>query len=128
MLQSSESLDEIEWTTPWNVVQAQVTAYRKIAWSDGFFEETLRIQGNAQALWNLAKVMENFELDWKITGADYIGDCSFCFSSLCACNGLEQRIHNQYQNTTGHHLQPTVQLCQQIEFESSRRWTRTFRT
>ena len=75
MLHRPESLDEVELDPRLDtLVQGPSSAYRKLLEGDGFFDGDLRIQGNAQALMTLHKVMENFELDWEGLLADYIGD------------------------------------------------------
>jgi len=75
MLDKPESLDEIELDPKLDtLVQGPSSAYRKLLEGDGFFDGDLRIQGNAQALMTLHKVMENFELDWEGLLADHIGD------------------------------------------------------
>ena len=77
MLNRPESLEEIELDPRLDtLVQGPSTAYRKLLEGDGFFDGDLRIQGNAQALMTLHKVMENFELDWEGLLADHIGDLS----------------------------------------------------
>ncbi|ETI57847.1 ubiquinone biosynthesis accessory factor UbiJ [Marinomonas profundimaris] len=75
MLNRPESLDEIELDPRLDtLVQGPSKAYRKLLEGDGFFDGDLRIQGNAQALMTLHKVMENFEFDWEGLLADHIGD------------------------------------------------------
>ncbi|MBD5772511.1 ubiquinone biosynthesis accessory factor UbiJ [Marinomonas colpomeniae] len=75
MLHKPDSLDEIELDPRLDtLVQGPSSAYRKLLEGDGFFDGDLRIQGNAQALMTLHKVMENFEFDWEGLLADYIGD------------------------------------------------------
>jgi len=75
MLHRPESLDEVELDPRLDtLVQGPSSAYRKLLEGDGFFDGDLRIQGNAQALMTLHKVMENFEFDWEGLLADYIGD------------------------------------------------------
>ncbi|MCB5162319.1 ubiquinone biosynthesis accessory factor UbiJ [Marinomonas algarum] len=75
MLDKPESLEEIELDPRLDtLVQGPSSAYRKLLDGDGFFDGDLRIQGNAQALMTLHKVMENFDLDWEGLLADYIGD------------------------------------------------------
>lgn len=75
MLNRPESLDDIELDPKLDtLVQGPSSAYRKLLDGDGFFDGDLRIQGNAQALMTLHKVMENFELDWEGLLADHIGD------------------------------------------------------
>lgn len=75
MLHRPESLDEIDLDPRLDtLVQGPSSAYRKLLEGDGLFDGDLRIQGNAQALMTLHKVMENFELDWEGLLADHIGD------------------------------------------------------
>lgn len=75
MLSLPKSLDEIELDSRKDtLVQGPSSGYRKLLEGDGFFDGDLRIQGNAQALMTLHKVMENFELDWEGMLADHIGD------------------------------------------------------
>ncbi|MBR7889957.1 SCP2 sterol-binding domain-containing protein [Marinomonas sp. A79] len=75
MLDRPDSLDDIELDTRLDtLVQGPSSAYRKLLDGDGFFDGDLRIQGNAQALMTLHKVMQNFDLDWEGLLADYIGD------------------------------------------------------
>ena len=75
MLHQPDSLDEIELDPRLDtLVQGPSSAYRKLLDGDGFFDGDLRIQGNAQALMTLHKVMENFEFDWEGLLADHIGD------------------------------------------------------
>jgi len=75
MLHRPERLEEIELDPRLDtLVQGPSNAYRKLLEGDGFFDGDLRIQGNAQALMTLHKVMENFELDWEGLLADHIGD------------------------------------------------------
>ncbi|BDX04222.1 sterol-binding protein [Marinomonas pontica] len=77
MLNRPESIEEIELDPRLDtLVQGPSAAYRKLLEGDGFFDGDLRIQGNAQALMTLHKVMENFELDWEGLLADHIGDLS----------------------------------------------------
>ena len=75
MLHKPNSMDEVELDPKLDtLVQGPSSAYRKLLEGDGFFDGDLRIQGNAQALMTLHKVMENFEFDWEGLLADHIGD------------------------------------------------------
>ena len=75
MLHKPDHLADIELDPKLDtLVQGSSSAYRKLLEGDGFFDGDLRIQGNAQALMTLHKVMENFELDWEGLLADHIGD------------------------------------------------------
>ncbi|RBO80159.1 ubiquinone biosynthesis accessory factor UbiJ [Marinomonas aquiplantarum] len=75
MLHKPDHLADIELDPKLDtLVQGPSSAYRKLLEGDGFFDGDLRIQGNAQALMTLHKVMENFELDWEGLLADHIGD------------------------------------------------------
>ncbi|WP_394183111.1 SCP2 domain-containing protein [Marinomonas posidonica] len=75
MLHKPDHLEDIELDPKLDtLVQGPSSAYRKLLEGDGFFDGDLRIQGNAQALMTLHKVMENFELDWEGLLADHIGD------------------------------------------------------
>jgi len=60
-------------------VKGSSSAFRKLLDGDGFFDGELRIQGNAQTLMTLHKVMEGFELDWEGILADKIGDIASSF-------------------------------------------------
>lgn len=75
MLHGLTSMDDVELDPRADtLVQGPSSAFRKLLEGDGFFDGDLRIQGNAQALMTLHKVMENFDLDWEGLLADYIGD------------------------------------------------------
>ena len=121
MLNRPESLEEIELDPRLDtLVQGPSAAYRKLLEGDGFFDGDLRIQGNAQALMTLHKVMENFELDWEELLADHIGDLSaaalarllraqWSWSKEFATNARMQIVH---------HLQTDSQLLpSKIEFD-----------
>ena len=60
-------------------VKGPSSAFRKLLDGDGFFDGDLRIQGNAQTLMTLHKVIEGFELDWEGILADQIGDIATSF-------------------------------------------------
>ena len=122
MLNRPESLEEIELDPRLDtLVQGPSAAYRKLLEGDGFFDGDLRIQGNAQALMTLHKVMENFELDWEELLADHIGDLSaaalarllraqWSWSKEFATNARMQIVH---------HLQTDSQLLpSKIEFDN----------
>ncbi|TYL49024.1 SCP2 domain-containing protein [Marinomonas sp. IMCC 4694] len=121
MLNRPESLDDIELDPKLDtLVQGPSSAYRKLLDGDGFFGGDLRIQGNAQALMTLHKVMENFELDWEGLLADHIGDlpaaalarllrAQWSWSKEFATNARMQLVQ---------HLQTTSQLLpSKIEFD-----------
>lgn len=121
MLNRPESLDEIELDPRLDtLVKGPSAAYRKLLEGDGFFDGDLRIQGNAQALMTLHKVMENFEFDWEGLLADHIGDLSaaalarllraqWSWSKEFATNARMQMVH---------HLQTDSQLLpSKIEFD-----------
>lgn len=75
MLDRPESMADEELDTKLDThVKGPSSAYRKLLEGDGFFDGDLRIQGNAQALMTLHKVMQNFEFDWEGILADHIGD------------------------------------------------------
>ena len=122
MLNRPENLDEIELDPRLDtLVQGPSAAYRKLLEGDGFFDGDLRIQGNAQALMTLHKVMENFEFDWEGLLADHIGDLSaaalarllraqWSWSKEFATNARMQMVH---------HLQTDSQLLpSKIEFDN----------
>lgn len=60
-------------------VKGPISAFRQLLDGDGFFDGHLRIQGNAQTLMTLHKVMAEFELDWEGILADQIGDTATSF-------------------------------------------------
>ena len=122
MLHKPDSLDEIELDPKLDtLVQGPSSAYRKLLEGDGFFDGDLRIQGNAQTLMTLHKVMENFELDWEGLLADHIGDlpaaalarllrAQWSWSKSFATNTRMQLVQ---------HLQTDSQLLpSKIEFEA----------
>ncbi|NLQ18556.1 hypothetical protein HGG82_13155 [Marinomonas sp. M1K-6] len=121
MLNRPASLDDIELDPRLDtLVQGPSAAYRKLLDGDGFFDGDLRIQGNAQALMTLHKVMENFEFDWEGLLADHLGDlpaaalarllrAQWSWSKEFATNTRMQLVH---------HLQTDSQLLpSKIEFE-----------
>ncbi|MFT6405366.1 MAG: ubiquinone biosynthesis protein UbiJ [Marinomonas primoryensis] len=121
MLHRPESLDEIELDPRLDtLVQGPSNAYRKLLEGDGFFDGDLRIQGNAQALMTLHKVMENFELDWEGLLADYIGDLPA--SALARLLRMQWSWSKEFTTNTRiqlvHHLQTNSQLLpSKIEFD-----------
>lgn len=122
MLHRPESLDEVELDPRLDtLVQGPSSAYRKLLEGDGFFDGDLRIQGNAQALMTLHKVMENFELDWEGLLADYIGDLPA--SALARLLRKQWSWHKEtatsLQLQLVQHLQTNSQLLpSKIEFET----------
>ncbi|MEO9910965.1 MAG: SCP2 sterol-binding domain-containing protein [Lentilitoribacter sp.] len=121
MLHKLNSMDEVELDPKLDtLVQGPSSAYRKLLEGDGFFDGDLRIQGNAQALMTLHKVMENFELDWEGLLADHIGDLAAAslarllrtqweWSKECATNARIQLVS---------HLQSNSQLLpSKVEFD-----------
>ena len=121
MLHKPNSMDEVELDPKLDtLVQGPSSAYRKLLEGDGFFDGDLRIQGNAQALMTLHKVMENFEFDWEGLLADHIGDLAaaslarllrtqWAWSKEVATNARLQLVS---------HLQSNSQLLpSKVEFE-----------
>lgn len=121
MLNRPESLEEIELDPRLDtLVQGPSAAYRKLLEGDGFFDGDLRIQGNAQALMTLHKVMENFELDWEGLLADHIGDLSAAALArlLCAQWSWSKEFATSTRMQLVQHLQTDSQLLpSKIEFD-----------
>ena len=122
MLHRPESLDEVDLDPRLDtLVQGPSSAYRKLLEGDGFFDGDLRIQGNAQALMTLHKVMENFELDWEGLLADHIGDlpASALARLLRKQWSWSKETATSLQLQLVQHLQSDSQLLpSKIEFES----------
>ncbi|NVK27378.1 MAG: SCP2 sterol-binding domain-containing protein [Flavobacteriia bacterium] len=122
MLNRPESLEEIELDPKLDtLVQGPSAAYRKLLEGDGFFDGDLRIQGNAQALMTLHKVMENFEFDWEGLLADHIGDLSA--ATLARLLRTQWSWGKEFATKTRiqlvQHLQSDSQLLpSKIEFDS----------
>ncbi|MEL0613894.1 ubiquinone biosynthesis accessory factor UbiJ [Marinomonas arenicola] len=111
MLHRPESLDEVELDPRLDtLVQGPSSAYRKLLEGDGFFDGDLRIQGNAQALMTLHKVMENFELDWEGLLADYIGDLP--------ASALARLLHKQWSWSKETATSLQLQLVQHLQTNS----------
>lgn len=121
MLHKPDSLDEIELDPRLDtLVQGPSSAYRKLLEGDGFFDGDLRIQGNAQALMTLHKVMENFEFDWEGLLADYIGDLPA--SALARLLRMQWSWSKEFMTSARiqlvNHLQTDSQLLpSKIEFD-----------
>lgn len=122
MLHRPESLDEVELDPRLDtLVQGPSSAYRKLLDGDGFFDGDLRIQGNAQALMTLHKVMENFEFDWEGLLADHIGDlpASALTRLLRKQWSWSKEAATSLQLQLVQHLQTNSQLLpSKIEFET----------
>lgn len=121
MLNRPESLDDIELDPRLDtLVQGPSSAYRKLLDGDGFFDGDLRIQGNAQALMTLHKVMQNFELDWEGLLADHIGDLSAATLArlLRAKWSWSKEFATNVRMQLVHRLQTDTQLLpSKIEFD-----------
>ncbi len=111
MLHKPDHLEDIELDPKLDtLVQGPSSAYRKLLEGDGFFDGDLRIQGNAQALMTLHKVMENFELDWEGLLADHIGD-------LPAAT-LARLLRVQWSWSKEFATQARIQLVQHLQSDS----------
>ncbi|TBR44692.1 hypothetical protein CBF23_001190 [Marinomonas agarivorans] len=89
-------------------VKGPVSAFRQLLEGDGFFDGSLRIQGNAQTLMTLHKVMASFELDWEGILADHIGDVPTAFIAPLL------RKQWQWSKTTASSLQAnTIEYLQE---------------
>ncbi|AEF56254.1 ubiquinone biosynthesis accessory factor UbiJ [Marinomonas posidonica] len=111
MLHKPDNLEDIELDPKLDtLVQGPSSAYRKLLEGDGFFDGDLRIQGNAQALMTLHKVMENFELDWEGLLADHIGD-------LPAAT-LARLLRVQWSWSKEFATQARIQLVQHLQSDS----------
>ncbi|ADZ92948.1 ubiquinone biosynthesis accessory factor UbiJ [Marinomonas mediterranea] len=121
MLFKPESMEEVELDPKLDThVKGPSSAYRKLLEGDGFFDGDLRIQGNAQALMTLHKVLENFELDWEGILADYIGDlpASTLARLLRYQWGITKEVSTQARIQLVNHLQSNSQLLpSKIEFD-----------
>lgn len=114
MLHKPDHLADIELDPKLDtLVQGPSSAYRKLLEGDGFFDGDLRIQGNAQALMTLHKVMENFELDWEGLLADHIGD-------LPAAT-LARLLRVQWSWSKELATQARIQLVQHLQSDSQLR-------
>ncbi|MCV2403976.1 SCP2 sterol-binding domain-containing protein [Marinomonas sp. C2222] len=113
MLFKPESLDEVDLDPKLDtLVQGPSSAFRKLLEGDGFFDGDLRIQGNAQALMTLHKVMEGFEFDWEGLLADHIGDLPA--SAVARLLRMKWSWSKEFATATRiqlvHHLQTDSQL------------------
>ncbi|GAB3484302.1 ubiquinone biosynthesis accessory factor UbiJ [Marinomonas epiphytica] len=111
MLQSPNSMEEVELDPKLDtLVQGPSSAFKKLLEGDGFFDGDLRIQGNAQALMTLHKVMENFELDWEGLLANYIGDLP--------ASALARLLRTQWSWSKEVSTAARIQLVQHLQSDS----------